>query len=94
MGEEDVFSRTKFSCTLKCYSTKGTVFELTKEQFQMLKSSEHSWLAIMEKIIQKESRQQATHICNKPRNFDLEERMTRDLARSMDSSGRKKLNAP
>lgn len=51
MGEEDVFSRTKFSCTLKCYSMKGTVYELTKEQFQMLKSSEHSWLAIMEKII-------------------------------------------
>ena len=56
MGEEDVFSRSKFSCTLKCHSMKGTVYELTKEQFQMLKSSEHSWLAIMEKIIQKESR--------------------------------------
>ena len=56
MGEEDVFSRSRFSCTLKCYSMKGTVYELTKEQFQMLKSSEHSWLAIMEKIIQKESR--------------------------------------
>ena len=51
MGEEDVFSRSRFSCTLKCHSMKGTVYELTKEQFQMLKSSEHSWLAIMEKII-------------------------------------------
>ena len=56
MGEEDVFSRSKFSCSLKCHSLKGTVFELPKEQFQMLKTSEQSWLAIMEKIIQKESR--------------------------------------
>jgi len=31
MGEEDVFSRSKFSCTLKCYSQRGTVFELPKE---------------------------------------------------------------
>ena len=51
MGEEDVFSRSKFSCTLKCYSQRGTVFELPKEQFQSLKGSEQSWLAIMEKII-------------------------------------------
>ena len=56
MGEEDVFSRSKYSCTLKCYSSKGKIYELSKEQFQMLKSSEHSWLAIMEKIIQKERR--------------------------------------
>ena len=28
MGEEDVFSRNKFSCTLKCLSSKGKVFEL------------------------------------------------------------------
>ena len=26
MGEEDVFSRSKFSCSLKCYSSKGAVF--------------------------------------------------------------------
>ena len=51
MGEEDVFARSKFSCTLKCYSSKGTVFELSKEQFSLLKQSENSWLAIMEKII-------------------------------------------
>ena len=33
MGEEDVFSRSRFSCTLKCHSSKGKVFELAKEQF-------------------------------------------------------------
>ena len=62
MGEEDLFARTFFSCTLKCVSKKGTVYELPKEQFYMLKNSEHSWLKIMEKIIQKEHRQQANYI--------------------------------
>lgn len=74
MGEEDVFSRSKFSCTLKCYSSKGTVYELPKEQFHMLRTSDQSWLAIMEKIIQKEGRQQATHLCHSPRNFEKEEK--------------------
>jgi CRP-like cAMP-binding protein len=40
MGEEDVLSRQKFSCTLKCYSSKGTVYELPREQFFMLRTSE------------------------------------------------------
>ena len=33
MGEEDVFARSRYSCTLKCYSQKGTVYQLPKEQF-------------------------------------------------------------
>ena len=40
MGEEDVFSRTSFSCTLKCHTSKGKVFELPRDQFFVLKSSE------------------------------------------------------
>ena len=40
VGEEDVFSRTKYSCSLKCYSQKGKVFELPREHFFVLKSSE------------------------------------------------------
>ena len=40
VGEEDVFSRSKFSCTLKCHSSKGKVFELPKEHFFVLKTSE------------------------------------------------------
>ena len=51
MGEEDLFARSFYSCSLKCVSKKGTVYELPKEQFHMLKSSEQSWLKIMEKII-------------------------------------------
>lgn len=31
MGEEDVIFRTKFSCTLKCYSSKGVVYRLPKD---------------------------------------------------------------
>ena len=69
-----MFSRSKFSCSLKCYSSHGTLYSLKKEQLMQLRSSEHSWLSVMEKIIQKESRQQATHLCNTPRNFEKEER--------------------
>ena len=72
LGEEDVFSRSHFSCTLKCYSQKGTLYELSKEYFQLLKSSEQSWKAIVDKIMHKESRQQATHIKGMPRNFEKE----------------------
>ena len=54
IGEDDVFFRENFSCSLKCYSQKGTVYELGKEYFQLLKSSDQSLLAIMENILQKE----------------------------------------
>lgn len=40
----------------------------------MLKTSERSWLSIMEKIIQKEGKQQADHLVNTPRNFEKEDR--------------------
>lgn len=40
LGEEDIFSRDKYSCTAKCYSQKGSLYELKKEHFQMLKASE------------------------------------------------------
>jgi hypothetical protein len=37
MGEEDVLdSKKTYSGTLKCYSTKGTVFELPEEIFKKL----------------------------------------------------------
>ena len=72
MGEEDLFSRVRYSCTCKCYSLKGTVYELSKDEFIKLKNSETSWLSIMEKIIHKESRSQATHIKSKPRDFAKE----------------------
>ena len=77
MGEEDVFSRKNFSCSLKCHSSQGKVFELKKEDFLLLKQSEHSWLAVIEKIIQKENKQQATHLCHSPRDFFKEDRIVR-----------------
>ena len=72
LGEEDIFARSKYSCTCRCISSTGSVYELSREEFIKLKSSEQSWLAIMEKIIQKECRAQATHLNGEPRNFDKE----------------------
>ena len=31
IGEEDVFTRSRFSCSLTCYSSKGKIYELAKE---------------------------------------------------------------
>ena len=72
IGEDDVFFRTHFSCSLKCYSQKGTVYQLGKEYFQLLKSSDQSLQAIMENILQKELKVQATHLRGVPRNFAKE----------------------
>ena len=33
IGEEDIFSRTTYSTSLKCYSSKGVLLRLPKEQF-------------------------------------------------------------
>ena len=38
LGDEDVFSRDKYTCSLNCYSTKGTIFELSAEVFMNLKN--------------------------------------------------------
>jgi hypothetical protein len=51
LGEEDVFSRNTYTCQLKCYSTKGTLFEMPIESFMKLRDFENSWLAILEKIV-------------------------------------------
>ena len=56
IGEEDIFSRDVYSCTLKCYSQKGTVFKMGKEYFKMLRNSDQSWLQVMSKITYKEYR--------------------------------------
>ena len=99
MGEEDVFGRGKFSCTIKCHTQKGKVFEISEEHFRSMKKSEAAWLAIMEKIIQKESRQIATHIRNEPRNFDKEDKalskiLKANLKRDLDFDTRFKKASP
>ena len=73
LGEEDCFSREVYSCALKCYSTKGTLFEMPIDAFMNLRNFENSWLAVLEKIVQKEHRIHATHLTNKPDRPDSSE---------------------
>jgi len=72
IGDEDVYLRENYSCTCICNTAEGHLYELSKDEFIKLKSSENSWLAIMERIIQKEMKQQATDMKAEPRNFDKE----------------------
>ena len=55
-GEEDVISRQNFSCSLICYSQKGTVYRMKKEHFILLKHTEHAWIEVISKITYKEYR--------------------------------------
>ena len=73
LGEEDVATRPNYSCSLKCYSFKGTLYELKKEYFNLLKQSEPSWHAIVDKIIQKERLVKATNLKGIPRDFEKED---------------------
>ena len=49
------------------------MYQLGKEYFQLLKSSDQSLQAIMENILQKELKVQATHLRGVPRNFAKEQ---------------------
>ena len=69
LGEEDAYSRNHYTSMVKCYSAKGTLYEISAEHFMNLKNQEHSWLAVMEKIMQKEMRLHAVHLNSKPINF-------------------------
>ena len=40
IGEEDVFSRSHYTCSVKCYSYKGSLYELPVENFMSLKNQE------------------------------------------------------
>ena len=72
IGDDDAHLRENYTCTCKCYSSKGSLYELSKDEFMKLKQQDKPWLAIMEKIIVKESRKIATHIRGQPRDFDKE----------------------
>lgn len=50
LGEEDTLSKATYSCNLRCYSTKGTLYEIRKEHFKMLMHSGESVRAIKETI--------------------------------------------
>lgn len=68
MGEEDVLdSKKTYSGTLKCYSTKGTVFELPEEIFKKLEQLEEVWKAVEQKIKQKQDKVlNAAYLSNSP----------------------------
>lgn len=53
-GEEDMIGKDYYTCTLKCYSTKGALFRLSRENLQTLKSYPQIWLQIIEGIVLKE----------------------------------------
>ena len=54
IGEEDVLNRDNYTCSLKCYSLKGTVYQIKKADFMMLRHQDESWLNILEQMIKKE----------------------------------------
>lgn len=73
IGEEDILNRNCYSCSLQCYSLKGTLYTIKKENFMVLRSSDDSWLTIIEKIIHKEQRRHGNFISSEnaiPTNID------------------------
>lgn len=46
-GDQDILYRKNYSCSLLCYSQKGTVFKMKKEHFFELKQNEKAWLEVM-----------------------------------------------
>lgn len=56
LGEEDVLSRPSYTCTLRCHSFSGTLYSVKRQDFMVLRTQDDSWLAIIEKVIEKEKR--------------------------------------
>lgn len=51
LGEEDVLSKKKvYSCTVRCYSTKGVLYEVSKDEFLKLLLYEKTFEAIHSNI--------------------------------------------
>ena len=53
IGFEDCIVRDTYSCQLVCTSVKGSLFELSREHFDMLKNNKQSWTTAMEDTIRK-----------------------------------------
>lgn len=58
IGEEDVLYSTTYSCTVSCYSTKGVVFAINKEDFIKLLSLEKSLEAVKKGVRHKNEHKQ------------------------------------
>ena len=62
LGEEDVLAKRPFTCNLRCYSTKGVVYEIKKEHFRMLMYSKESKAAIISSVKNKIAHTNAENI--------------------------------
>ena len=61
-GEEDVLTRDNYQCSLKCFSSKGTLWKMRKEYFKMLKMFQKQWNEVLLKVAYKECRVDALDI--------------------------------
>ena len=43
LGEEDFVNDKLHSCTLICYSTKGSLLQITSEYFESFRNNKHLW---------------------------------------------------
>ena len=39
IADDDIMSREQYTCTLKCVSLKGTLYEISKENFKLFQGS-------------------------------------------------------
>jgi hypothetical protein len=62
LGEEDVIARRPYTCNLRCYTTKGVVYEIKKEHFMMLMHSKESKEAIIGSVKNKLAHVKAENI--------------------------------
>ena len=51
VGEEDVISRPVYSCDLVCKSSKGILYQISKENFGFLKSNNEIWLQLLNRAV-------------------------------------------
>lgn len=65
-GEEDVISRPVYSCDLTCKSSKGVLYQISKENFSFLKSNNEIWLQLLNRAVTKEERLYGNYIKQDP----------------------------
>lgn len=73
VGEEDILKREKYSCTLTCVSTLGTLYRVSAELFELLRMNDPSMVQIASQATKKESWIRANYIKALPRNFERED---------------------
>ena len=61
-GEEDIINRNEYTCSLRCYSTKGALYRIPREKLKSLQSHNTVWLQILEGIVLKEQNLVGGHI--------------------------------